>query len=482
MSSPDAKTVPIVQLNLQNSSAVQRPTLKNHTAAATADALAPVISEDRVALEFVDRHKDAVRYNPHEKLYFIWNGFFWKRDDRGVVFNWVRELAREFGDSARANEQQKIGRAAFCNGVEQHARTDQRIVVTSEQWDENKYLLGTPDGTIDLKECTLRKSRPADLISRVTAVAPASTPSCSLWHRFLHDATGDNAELIRFLQQFIGYCLSGDTREQVLVFLYGLSGTGKTVFVNTVLRLMGDYACAASMETFTFSRFDQHPEELARLHGARVVIASETEAGRKWRENRIKQLTGGDLITARYMRENSFSFRPQFKLLFVGNHAPTLINLDGAIRRRFLVVRFDCKPETPDCDLEEKLRAEGPEILRWAMEGFLDWQKNGLTRPAAVTKATEQYFEDQDSFSEWISEKCNVGYGLSDTSKNLQGSWRSYQEENGEKPDGRSTFYDRLRAKGCRGPKQLSAFNKRGFEGIQLKASPSYHEPIGDRE
>jgi putative DNA primase/helicase len=235
------------------------------------------------------------------------------------------------------------------------------------------------------------------------------------------------------------------------------------------------------METFTASRFDQHPEELARLHGVRVVIASETEAGRKWRENRIKQLTGGDLITARYMRQNSFSFRPQFKLLFVGNHAPTLINLDDAIGRRFLVVRFDCKPETPDLHLEEKLCAEAHGILRWAMEGFLDWQKNGLTRPAVVTKATQQYFEDQDSFSEWISEKCKLGDRLSDTSKNLQGSWRSYQEENGEKPDGRNTFYDRLRAKGCRGPKQLSAFNKKGFEGIQLKASPSYHEPAGDR-
>ena len=295
MSSPSAKRVPIVQLSSRNSSAVQTQAPESHTAVAVTAALAPVISEDRVALEFVDRHKDTVRYNPHEKSYFIWNGSFWKRDNRGLVFNWVRDLAREFGNSARANEQQKIGRAAFCNGVEQHARTDQRIEVTSEQWDVNKYLLGTPDGTIDLKECTLRKSLPEDLISHVTAVAPASTANCPLWHTFLDDATGGNAELIRFLQQFTGYCLSGETREQVLVFLYGLSGTGKTVFVNTVLRLMGDYACTASMETFTASRFDQHPEELARLHGVRVVTASETEAGRKWRENRIKQLTGGGL-------------------------------------------------------------------------------------------------------------------------------------------------------------------------------------------
>jgi putative DNA primase/helicase len=142
--------------------------------------------------------------------------------------------------------------------------------------------------------------------------------------------------------------MTGMTSEQKLVFIYGLGGGGKSTFATTLQRIMTDYAISASMETFTDAKFSQHPEELARLDGMRMVVASETEAGHKWRENRVKQLTGGDKITARYMRENSFDYYPQFKLTFLGNHAPAIASLDSAIKRRFLVVPFTHKPEEPD--------------------------------------------------------------------------------------------------------------------------------------
>ena len=207
----------------------------------------------------------------------------------------------------------------------------------------------------------LRQADHADGITKLTAVAPAPTADCPRWLAFLDETTGGDADLIRFLQQWCGYCLTGETREHALVFVHGGGGNGKSVFLNTITRIMHDYATTAAMDTFTASKFDKHPTDLAMLRGARLVTASETEEGRAWAEARVKQMTGGDPITARFMRQDFFTFFPNFKLFIIGNHKPVLQNVDDAAKRRFNIVPFTRKPEKPDRELETKLAGEWPE-------------------------------------------------------------------------------------------------------------------------
>ncbi len=179
-------------------------------------------------------------------------------------------------------------------------------------------------------------------------------------------------------------------REHALFFSYGSGGNGKGVFVHTLKGIWNDYTTVAPMDTFTESRGDRHPTELAMLRGTRLVISEESKQGRTWNSARIKTLCGGDPVSARFMRQDFFTFLPTWKLLLVGNYQPSLRNVDDAIRRRFNTIPFNHTPPVPDLKLESKLRAEWPDILRWAIEGCLDWQRNGLVRPAAVTGATHR--------------------------------------------------------------------------------------------
>ena len=226
-------------------------------------------------------------------------------------------------------------------------------------------LLGTPSGVIDLRTGQCRAATPEDGITKTTAVAPADHSDCPLWKRFLAEATGGDADMVQFLRQWFGYTLTGNTSQHALVFVFGSGGNGKSVFLNVMSNILSDYAATATMDAFIASKFDRHPTEIAMLRGARLVTASETEEGRQWAEARIKQLTGGDPITAHFMRKDDFTFKPQFKLIIAGNHKPVLRSVDEAHRRRFNLVPFTHKPASPDRELEQKLKSEWPAILRW---------------------------------------------------------------------------------------------------------------------
>ena len=293
-------------------------------------------------------------------------------------------------------------------------------------------LLGTPSGTVDLRTGNLRAARRDDYITKQTAVAPALSPATPLWDAFLQDATAGDAGLIRFLRQWFGYCLTGDTREHALMFGYGPGGNGKSVLLNTVAGIMEDYCRQAAMDTFTAAHGDRHPTDLAMLRGARMVCASETEEGRAWAESRIKQMTGGDMISARFMRQDFFEYRPQFKLVVIGNHKPVLKNVDEAAKRRFNVVPFLHTPSTPDRTLEARLKAEWPGILLWMIGGCIDWQRNGLVRPDVVAAATAEYFEAQDYFGRWLADRAIVDAALATKPAHLLASFREWCAENGE--------------------------------------------------
>jgi putative DNA primase/helicase len=226
------------------------------------------------------------------------------------------------------------------------------------------------------------------------------------------------------------------------------------------------------MDTFTASRSDRHPTDLAMLRGARLVSAQETEEGRAWSEVRINALTGGDPITARLMRQDFFTFDPTFKLVIAGNHKPNLRSVDAAARRRINIIPFTNMPKKPDTRLAEKLKAEWPGILRWCIDGCLAWQQQGLNPPSIVCSATDAYFDEQDVFARWLDECCEAGPSKSETHAALFRSWKAWADANGEAPGSSKDFTSRvLRAN----PRVVSTKNtpgahgKRGFKGLRLK-------------
>lgn len=445
------------------------------------------LTEDGIALAFTKAHQDQLRYDHTRAAWFQWTGKAWRQDQVKLAFSWCRRTCRQLAKEAGVEDGDlaRLARAATAAAVERFAQSDEAFAVTSSIWDADPFLLGTPGGTIDLRTGEMRQPVPEDHITKLTSVSPAVSPECPGWLAFLHQVTNGDAALIRFLRQWCGYCLTGDTREHALLFAHGPGGNGKGVFLNTVARIMGDYARNAAMDTFVASQSDRHPTDLAMLRGARLVTASETEEGRAWAEARIKALTGGDTITARFMRQDFFEFRPQFKLTIIGNHKPVLRNVDEAARRRFNVVPFLYEPPHKDLQLEEKLQKEAPGILRWMIEGCLDWQMHRLTRPDIVLNATANYFSEQDTVHQWVEELCELGERQSDTLAVLFKSWSDYAVANGEKPGTTKWFSQTLGRIGCTSVKNTPGFHgKRGFAGIAIRpiAAPSRHENADERE
>jgi P4 family phage/plasmid primase-like protien len=422
-------------------------------------------SEDGIALAFAVKYKDSARYCHTRGCWYTFRGTHWCRDDSMLAFSWARDICRDLniGDFA------SLKRTATAAAVERAARSDRRLAVTSEIWDRDPMLCGTPDGVIDLKTGYLRPARADDYITKMTAVAPGGSAEPKLWIEFLEQVTLGDQNLIRFLQQIAGYSLTGDIREHALFFKYGAGGNGKGVFVHTLKGIWNDYAVIAPMDAFIESRGDRHPTDLAMLSGARLVISEESEVGRAWNSSRIKTLCGGDPVTARFMRQDFFTFMPTWKLILVGNHQPILRNVDEAAKRRFNIIPYNHKPKNPDRELESKLREEWPDILRWAMEGCIDWQRNGLVRPSVVTDATQIYFETQDTIGGWLEESCDIGPLKSDTLKRLFDSFSVFSESSGSHPGKSASLSDELSKRGFKRIRDLKGIRGRGFLGIQAK-------------
>lgn len=437
-----------------------------------------IVSEDNVALAFAERHQGELLYCHDTGAWFVWQKTAWIKNGTGLAYHYARLIARDMASNQEDKVQAIAGRAGFASGVETLSRRDPLFARRAEIWDADPWLLGTPGGTVDLRTGNLRPANPNDHITRLTAVSPTDTADCPTWLGFLDDAARGDQGLIRFLQQWCGYCLTGDTREQALCFAFGKGGNGKGVFVRTLSGIMKDYALAAAMETFTASRQDRHSTEIASLRGARLVTASETQEGRSWNAQRIKELTGGDVMRARFMRQDEFEFLPVLKLLFTGNSKPGLSTVGDAEKRRFNLLPFDNKPLKPDQRLEEKLKPEWPGILRWFIEGCLDWQKNGLIRPQSVQIATAEYFADQDVFSQWLEDTCDVDPDngeFFEPQASLFRSWSEYAAAAGERAGDMAQMAEALQRNSI--PRKRTKV-ARGFSGIRLR--PSY--PSGDAE
>jgi putative DNA primase/helicase len=398
----------------------------------TADK-APAFSDEALALLFAERHAGDLRFVAKWSAWLSWTGKRWRFDDTLHAFDLARRIIRE--EAARCNKTKDariIASAKTVAAVERLARSDRRLAATIDQWDADPWLLNTPDGVVDLRTGNLRPHRAEDYMTKMTAVGPRG--GCASFLAVLDRIFAGDQSLIAYVQRVIDYSLTGVTREHALFFCYGTGANAKTVLLSTVSGMLDDYHRTAPIETFTASAVDKHPTDLAGLCGARLVTATETEEGRRWAEAKVKQLTGGEKLSARFMRQDFFDYLPAFKLVIAGNHKPGLRSVDEAIRRRFQLIPFGVTipADERDSDLTEKLKAQWPGILAWAIEGCLEWQAEGLRPPQAVTDATAAYLEAEDAISAWIDDKCERDPNAWASSAALFASWAAWATAAGE--------------------------------------------------
>jgi len=368
-------------------------------------------TEDGLATAFTRRYGDDWRYCSLWGKWLVWTGVRWNSDQLLYVTHLSRGICRSASLKAdTARQKTKLASSATIAAVEKIARSDPKHAATADEWDADVWALNTPGGVVDLRTGQLRAHRREDRMTKVTTATPRGRngEGCPAWLAFIADITGGNTDLAAYLQRVVGYCLTGVTSEHALFFLYGTGANGKSVFVNVLTTILGDYAANAPMDTFMEARGDRHPTELAGLRGARLVSSIETEQGRRWNESKVKAITGGDKVSARFMRQDFFDYLPQFKLLIAGNHKPAIRNVDEAMKRRLHLIPFTVTvpPERRDGRLTEKLLKERDGILAWAIEGCLAWQRQRLDPPDCVRSATEEYFDEEDAIGDFLDEEA----------------------------------------------------------------------------
>ncbi|HEY4846720.1 MAG TPA: phage/plasmid primase, P4 family [Methylocella sp.] len=432
------------------------------------DILSPEFSEDRLALRFAERHGADLRYVAAWGKWLAWTGTHWEFENTLAVFDTARKICREAAaECNKASVANAIAKAKTVAAIEMLARSDTRIAAIIDQWDADSYVLTTTAGLVDLTTGKSRPHRREDYAIKITATAPGG--ACPKFMEFLQTIFANDQELIDYIQKVLGYALTGDTREHMLLFCHGTGANGKSVLLSTIAGILGDYHKTAPIETFVATAIASHPTDLAGLRGARLVTAIETEEGRRWAESKIKSLTGGDRISARFMRQDFFEFNPAFKLMIAGNHKPGLRSVDEAIRRRFHLVPFNVTipPEDRDKDLTEKLKTEWPGILEWAIKGCLKWQAEGLERPKAVAEATAAYLEAEDAIAAWMDERCERKATWWEPASALFASWKAWAELNGEFVGSQKQFSEKLEGRSIT-PVRKGKNRTRGYQGIQL--------------
>lgn len=433
-------------------------------------------TEDALALAFTRRYHRDWRYVATWGRWLVWDGCRWRTEDTLAAADLIRSVCRHAAlKAANPKVAAKLASASTVSGVERLARADRRHAATTEEWDADPWLLNTPGGVTDLRSGRKRAHDRADRMTKITTAT--SGGDCLIWLQFLDEVTGGDKELQAYLQRMVGYALTGSTREHALFFLYGTGANGKSVFVNTLATILGDYATNAPMDTFMETRTDRHPTDMAGLRGARFVAAIETEQGRRWAESKVKNLTGGDKIAARFMRQDFFEFFPQFKLFVAGNHKPAIRNIDEAMKRRLHLIPFTITvpPEKRDKHLQQKLLAERDGILAWAVQGCLEWQRIGrLDPPKQVLDATEEYFEAEDALGRWLEERCVIEANAKSLTAELFSDWKQWADSAGEFIGSQKRFSDLLLSRGIE--KWRNTTGLRGFRGLGLKhpQAPSY--------
>lgn len=424
----------------------------------------PIITEQSVMLDFVAEHKGRLRYNHSSREWLTWHEHYWKRDEKQIAFAWSLALCR------RMPRDRTIQKVRFARAVEEASRAQPEFATANEDWDRDPWLLGTPDGVVNLKTGHIRPGAPTDMVSKVVRFAPSREEDCPRWIKFVNYALNGKDENIEYLKRCCGYALTGLTSEERLLFIIGLAGTGKGTLTKTFVSLLGDYAANVPISMFTAQSDTKMEYYRAGLAGYRLILASEPEKGSQWSEAFINEVTGSDRLSGRHPGGRPFHFDPTHKIWLQGNTAPDLKGVATGLRRRLDMLPFDQVPSEPDPHLKEKLTEEGPGILRWAINGCLDWQTVGLEPPPEVATASAEYFEVQDTFKRWLDDCCDILSTAQETPAQLRSSFNQWATKNNEKLLSANAFHDAIKFFQHPAVRSVTVQGKRWVKGLALRS------------
>lgn len=445
------------------------------------------LSDEWAVDKLVPRLKDRVRWMEASGKWLVWRGHKWEVDeelDTEIrIRQTLRRLAIRLREKAEAAPTEAEGKpykvsasrwqkASGIRGV--MGLLPAHLAVRPQDFDTGPDMLNTPGGVVDLRTGELRPTVPGHMFRMSTGVTPREGEP-KAWLRFLHQLTGGDQELIDYLQEVGGYCLTGHMYEKTLWTIWGAdSDTGKSTYLNVLSEIWGDYQRMVDIEVFINKNPDRIPSELAQVVGVRLVTATEPAAGRTWDEKKVKAITGGDEIQARFFHKDPFSYEPQFKIVVVGNHEPELDTVDDAMLRRIRIIPLNIKvpKERQIPNLAKRLfEKEGPQILNWFIQGCLRWrEKHGLDTPEAVQARTEEYAENEDLLGQWLEQCCELGLDYWAPRSELFESWSRWCKQRNEHPGNSRSFKSKMDSRDLPIRNALVGEDRlRGYEGIRLK-------------
>lgn len=448
------------------------------------------LSELGNAERFVDSFGERVRYCAKFRKFFVWDDTRWRQDETEQVFDLGAQVARGLLTEAMATDVKEgdrwkallrwairsESRNTIAHSLEQ-ARASRRLAITPDDLDRDPWLFNTANGTLDLQTGEIRPHAQSDLLTQISPVRFDQAAEAPRWIQFLQEIFLGDQELIDFIQRAVGYALSGSVSEQVMLVHHGLGANGKSVFFSILQALFGDYAIRSPFDALTVSRNEGPRNEIARMKGKRLVLASEGEYGARLAQAVVKDLTGGETVAARFLYGEYFEFQPTAKLFLATNHKPKIQGNDFAIWRRLRLVPYGATfpKDDPRCDphLTEKLMAELPGILAWAVRGCIAWQEHGLGAPEAVAVATSDYRSEEDSLGEFLAERCRLDPGAAVSKKELYAAYLEWAEGSNTRPLGKTNFVRNLEGHGI----QRTLRNGLAFlKGLDLRAGGPFIE------
>ena len=436
------------------------------------------------AERFVEMFKDDVKYCAVYKKWFIWNGQIWEQDD-GAIIEYAIHCIRSIydyadllpeGDRRKALIQHAI-RSENGNRIKTMltlAAGKKELIVSSEQWDSNPWLLSCKNGTINLRTGKLQPWSKKDFITKQCNTVYDENCATPLWSKLLETVTQGDTEMQRYIQKALGYSLTGDISEQAVFILYGTGSNGKSTMLNIFSEVMSTYAQSTSSDTFMQKKNEAVNNDIARLKGARFVTAIEMEENKRLAESLIKSMTGGDKLVTRFLYGEYFEYVPQFKVFLAVNHKPVIRDTTNSIWRRIKLIPFVNTFTEKDRDkhfADKITEAELPGILAWAVKGCLYWQQEGLREPDFVKRATEDYKTEMDSFATFFDECCEAREGARISNKALRAAYEEWCKENGEYAMTQRPFSQKLLEKGF--DKRRSSSGAYEWQGFTLRGAAS---------
>ncbi len=417
------------------------------------------------AERFARLHGQNARYCHAWRKWLVWDNRRWVLDASGEIMRLAKSVARSIYTEAASPDvdggtAQSLAKWAASserrdrlNAMLALAESEQPIPISVDSLDREPWLFNVQNGTINLRTGELQPHRREEFLTKLASIEYPTEPGVDavLWLDFLDRIFDGDGELIDFVQRLIGMAMVGEVQEHVLPIFHGTGSNGKSVFVETIMGMLGpDYSMKAASSLLMASGSDRHPTEVADLFGKRFVAVVETEDGKRLAESMVKELTGGDSLRARRMREDFWEFRPSHSVFMATNHRPVVRGNDHAMWRRLKLVPFAVTiPDAEqDRELTAKLRAEWPAILRWAVQGCLGWQQCGLGEPEVVRAATDGYRSDEDQIEQFIADRCMVGPSYQVRSSAIYKSYREWCDQQGERPLSQKKFSQRLEENG----------------------------------